>query len=77
MGAMNPGSSTTFSIKARIKVSDRDQRLKLWLSVSFRTPRWIISVTMLFTNEKEESLMPFVAVQCLVVEVSQRVSSTR
>lgn len=50
--AMKPESLTIFSIGACIKLSGRDQLLKLWLSVSSRTPRSTISATALSTNEK-------------------------
>lgn len=51
-GEMKPGSLTIFSIGVCIKVCNCDQRLKLWLSVSSRTPRWTSSVTTLSTNEE-------------------------
>lgn len=59
-----------------MKVSVRNQRLRLWLSVSCGAPREIIFVTALTTNEKEEFLMPLVAAQYPVVETTQRVHLT-
>lgn len=74
-GAIKPEPLTIFSIRARRKESDRNQRFKFWLCISFSTSQWITSVTILFTNEKEKSLMPSVAKQDPVVKM-RRVPST-
>lgn len=74
-GAINPESLAISSINFCIKVSDRGQPLTLWLSLSIRTPRWIIAVTTLSKNEKEKYPTPSVDGQYSVVETSKRISS--
>lgn len=56
-----------FLISAYGKVFDRYKWLKLCLRVFSSTPTWIIYVIMLFSSEKEESLIPLVAAQYTVV----------
>lgn len=70
-------SLMSFSISACIKVSDCHQLLKWWLSVSSRSPQWIITATTFSTNEKEESSLPSVGAQYHVRMTFQRGSSTR
>lgn len=69
-GAINPSSIKIFSSKVCLKLSNRDQCLKLWLSISSRITQGIISVTTLSTNEKKKSLLSSVAVQYSVVKTS-------
>lgn len=68
--AMIFGLLTIFSISACMKVSDRVQELKLWLSFYSRTPWEIISVTGLSTIEEEEPLLKSVAAQYPAVMTS-------
>lgn len=60
-GTLGPGFLTILLISALIKASESSQGLKVWLSVSCKTPWWIMSV-ITSPRSKEESLMPSVTV---------------
>lgn len=75
-GAKKLVSLTTFTNNICIKVSDRDQHLKLWWNVLPCILRLIISV-ITFSANGEEALLLLVAAQHLMAKTSQMVSSTR
>lgn len=74
---IKPGSLTSFSTSACTKVSDCDQRFKLWWAARPRLHRestlWLLSPQ----TRTRKSQMPSTAAQNPDVKTPQRVSSTR
>lgn len=63
MGVINLKSLTISFTRSCIKVLDRVQRYKLWLSVLLGAPRWVIFLFVFSQNDSESLFMPLMAAQ--------------